>query len=788
MKFSLSWLFDHLETEVKIDEILEKFVDLGFEVESTYQPAKKLTGITLARVINWIPHPNADRLKICKVDDGSHIKTIVCGASNVREGMKTALAYPGTTVPTTGFILKHTNIRGIDSEGMMCSAKELGIEYQHDIDGILDITTELPEGSSIAQVLDLEDTIIHLAVTPNRGDCLSVRGLARDLAASGIGTLKKLPSFSTESQAPCSFSLTLQNPHCSYIKIAEIKGKKEKETPDWIRKRLQSSDQKLISPWVDITNYIMRDIGQPLHAYDASKLSGNNFIIRQGNDGESFQGLNDVSYTLNKNHIVMADSEKPLSLGGILGGQNSSVDEHTTHVLLEAAIFDAKVIAQTSQQLYLSTDAKMRFERGIDPCSVEIAFQYALFLMAQICDATFSKSISAGGLPLKKQEILFNPSLIKKKCGIHIENPSSILEKLGCHIIKSNDVFMVSPPSWRHDLTQDVDLVEEILRFHGYDQLLIEPLPLKAVTQTQTSSKPIKKLLGLRGFTETYSWSMVTPEDAHIFGGGLPLKGSKSRDWSVMRPTPLLGLLKTTASNAKRGTLSCAFFEIARRFQKNSNNSIHEELTIVGLRSHDYVQKSWRFPARKVDPFDVKEDVLAVLSIWNIHNHQIQYIQEGIPPYFHPTRACIVRQGRTVLGVLGEIHPDILDHFDIKGPIVAFEVPWLNRELKSSLSSPNLSLYPYVIRDFAFLIPVSTPADNLVRLAYKTNSTLVTNVRIFDVYQGKNVPEGLKSLAITVHLQSQERTLTEKDLEDFHTTLVNNVSHHLHGELRQENS
>ena len=785
MKLTLNWLKEHLDTSASLEEIAQALTQLGLEVESIEDPAERLQGFVVADVVKTERHPNADRLTLCQIDDGTGtLLQVVCGAQNVRSPMKVAFARVGTVIPVTGAALKPGVIRGISSQGMLCSAEELLLSSSSD--GILDLDTTYPAGTALAQALDLDDCVIDLSITPNRSDCFSVRGLARDLAAFGIGTLKPLPEVSFTENRPCSLPVFIQDPACCYFSGRIIENLHNGESPAWLKKRLQAVGQRSISAIVDITNYVCLDRGQPLHAFDADKIQGN-LVIRPAKEGETFLALNEQTYSLSSGMTTVADDKGVLSLTGIMGGKNSACSIDTTRIFLESAYFDSVRIAKTGQTLNITTDSRTRFERGVDPEQVKAGLDYATYLITEICGGQISQTVEVGTLPSSHAPITLTLSKMLAVSGCNdltLTEAGTLLKKLGLEIIsETSESLTAVPPRWRHDLNQDVDLIEEILRLKGYDRIPVTSLPFQFLNTIPSRTTLIQRSLTQRGLDEIYSWSFIDSQTADLLGDGIPLAVPLSQDMAVLRPSVLSGLLKAVVYNQNKSQKNSAFFELAHIFQNQNSHPI-EEATVAGVRGQNFVSRHWSETERGVDVFDVKADAEVILQCLNVQKYQIEALG---PDYYHPTRKGALKQGPKILGYFGEIHPQVLSYFKIEGPVVGFEI-FIDRlpAFLQKRSLPPLKTSPYqaVVRDFAFIVPNDVSADHILKTIEKADKTLVQHLQIFDVYTGDKLEVGKKSIGLEVRLQAYDRTLTEDDLNLFSQKVIELVQRHCHGILR----
>ncbi|MEI8295576.1 MAG: phenylalanine--tRNA ligase subunit beta [Alphaproteobacteria bacterium] len=778
MKLTLSWLKDHLETTASIDEIANALTNLGLEVEGIDDPAKSLEGFVVARVVSCARHPNADRLSLCQVDDGSGgLVQVVCGAPNVRADMMVAFARVGQVIPVTGLPLKKGRIRDVDSCGMLCSARELHLG--EDSDGILDLKTEASPGTSLSASLKFIDPVIELAITPNRGDCFGIRGIARDLAAAGLGILKAWPYKQQSVQGQSSVSATIQDTQgCPYFVGRYIRGLRNCPSPDWVQERLNAVGLRPISAIVDVSNYLSQDLGRPLHMFDAAKIQGD-IVVRTAKAGETLDALNEKTYTLPEGAIVIADSKQALALGGIMGGVSSSCTDDTTDIFIECALFDPIRIAKTGRALNLHSDARTRFERGVDQAAVIAGIEAATDLVIQWCGGgVASELVIAGAEPDWQREITLSQSKLASLsgCDIALAEASEYLSKLGFASVNSTPAeIRVKVPSWRPDVEGAADLIEEVLRIKGYDAIPTVPLTTPAVLMNEVDATgAIKRLLAARGLSEVVTWSFISESLARLFGATgdtLLLDNPINQELAFMRPSLLPTLLLATARNQARGVNSGAFFEFGPQYK----DDLSQRTLISGIRFGNIDS------IRSVDAFDAKADCMAVLD-WFGAGCQIE---TRAPDYYHPVRSATLCQGPKILAYFGELHPQVLATMDVRGPVVAFEVfveaIGLPKRAKAALV---ISPYQAVERDFAFVVDKTIPADQLVKAIEKVDKQLIETVFVFDVYDGENIPSGKKSLALQVRLQPKQSTLTDAEIVSICEKIVEAVAKSTGGVLR----
>lgn len=798
MKFTLSWLKSHLDTNASLAEIDSRLTMLGLEVEEIVDPAKDLDGFTVAHIVEAEQHPNADRLRVCKVDTGAGIIQVVCGAPNARAGIKVILAQPGCFIPITGDKLKKGNVRGVESQGMMCSWRELKLGEDHD--GIAELAADSPVGAKLVDVISF-DPLIEISITPNRADCLGVRGIARDLAASGLGTLKPLAVTPVKGTHASPITVTLDFPEearnaCPMFVGRHFKGVKNGESPTWLKDRLTAIGLRPISALVDITNYFTFDLGRPLHVFDAAKVTGNAITARLAKPGETLLALNGKEYTLSSEMTVIADAAGPEGLGGVMGGEHSGCTEDTTEVFLEVALFDPIRTATTGRKLDILSDARFRFERGVDPAFLVDGAELATAMILELCGGEASDLVIAGTEPDWRQSIALRPERVEALGGVAVETARQvdILSGLGCTVSEHGGGLLVVPPSWRGDITAEHDLVEEVIRVNGYDLLPATPLPRPTMskpvlTPGQRRAAWVRRQLASRGLVETVTWSFLPSAQAKLFGGGaaeMHLANPISADLDCMRPSLLPNLITASGRNADRGFKDVWLFEIGAQFDGPEPGQ--QRNVAAGIRSGRAVPRHWSEKTRPVDVFDAKADVLAAITAAGANPDSFQTTTDA-PGWYHPGRSGVLKLGNKTVATFGEVHPAVLNALDVKGPLVAFEL-FLEalppQKAKATKAKPLVKLSPFqpLERDFAFVLDASVSADAVLRAARNADKTLVTDVSVFDLYEGPNVGEGKKSLAISVTLQPFDKTLTDEEIEAVGTKVVEAVAKATGGVLR----
>lgn len=806
MKFTLSWLKDHLETDATLDQICERLTAIGLEVEhvddkAAYRP------FTIARVVSAEQHPNADKLRVLMVDkgDGKPVQ-IVCGAPNARAGLIGALAEPGTYVPGIDVTLAIGNIRGVESHGMMCSEKELDMSDSHD--GIIDLPADAPVGTSFASYAGLDDPVIEINLTPNRPDCTSIFGIARDLAASGLGSLKqpKPPQFKVEGKTPIEVKIILDDEAlCPGFAYRLVRGVKNGPSPRWMQQRLLAIGLRPISALVDVTNYMTFDQGRPMHVFDAAKVSGD-LVVRRAHEGEEILALDTRTYKLNPANVVIADDNGPESIGGIMGGEHSGCDENTTDVLIESALWDPINIAKTGRGHGIITDARYRFERGVDPEYMVMGLERTTELVLEMCGGTAASAKVTGYKGHENKIVDFPFSEVKRLTGLNVSDDESreILAGLGFEVSGKGERVKVSVPSWRPDIDGKADLVEEVMRIHGVDEIKPEPLAPsgsvngKILTTLQIRTRTAKRALAARGMMEAVTWSFISEDQAKLFGGGsraLKLANPIAADMSDMRPSLLPGLLSAAQRNADRGFGDVAIFEVSGTYENDTPEGQRRVAGGIrrGTASLSGAGRMWSNAAKgggkPVDVFDAKADALGVIEACGLPMANVQIVSGG-PDWYHPGRSGTIMMGpKIMLGHFGEFHPVTLEGLDVSGVLAGFEV-YLDAmpepKKKATRTKPALDLSPLqmVRRDFAFVVDKSVDAGAIIKAASSADRKLISTVNVFDLFEGASLGEGRKSVAIEVAIQPREKTLTDEDLDTLGKAIIANVTKSTGGVLR----
>ncbi|SDO59073.1 phenylalanine--tRNA ligase subunit beta [Phyllobacterium sp. OV277] len=803
MKFTLSWLKDHLETEASLGEIVDALTMIGLEVESLDDKAA-LKPFVIAKVLTAARHPDADKLQVLTVDtgDGKPLQ-VVCGAPNARAGLIGAFAAPGAYVPGIDVTLSVGKIRGVESHGMMCSERELQMSDEHN--GIIDLPDDAPVGTSFAAYAGLDDPVIEINLTPNRPDCTSIYGIARDLAAAGLGKLKSGAVEPVKGTGAASVSVAFdfgdRAPMCEGFALRTVKGVKNGPSPKWLQQRLIAIGLRPINALVDITNYITFDRGRPLHVFDADKVKGN-LTVRWAQEGETILGLNGKEYTLNPEIGVIADAEGVESLAGVLGGEHSGCDENTTNVVVESALWDAMNIARTGRNLGIITDARYRFERGVDPEFMVPGLELATHMILELCGGTPSAAEVVGYKGFTPKSVKFPAAEVKRLTGIEVPTQTSldILTRLGFQPKGTGEVVDVLVPSWRPDVDGKADLVEEVMRIHGVNR--IEPQPLqthatvngKILTILQIRTRNAKRALASRGMMEAVTWSFISEEQAKLFGGGQPslkLANPIAADMSDMRPSLLPSLLAAAQRNADRGFNDIALFEVSGTYEGNTPET--QRRVAAGIRRGtaklDGSGRHWSGNASPVGVFDAKADALAVLEACGAPVDKLQ-IESGGPAWYHPGRSGTIKLGpKVVLGTFGEFHPKTLETLDVSGALCGFEIyvdAIPEPKQKATRTKPPLTLSDFqtVRRDFAFVVDRSVDAASIVRAALAGDKKLIAGVQVFDLFEGPSLGADKKSVAIEVAIQPQERTLNDEDLDALTKRIVESVGKQTGGVLR----
>ena len=800
MKFTLSWLKEHLETDADLATLLDRLTMIGLEVEKVTDRAQGLDGFVVGHVLDASQHPDADRLRVCRVDIGGEEFQVVCGAPNARTGMKGVFAREGSYVPGTDLKLKKTKIRGVESSGMLLSEREMGLSDEHD--GIVDLPDDAPIGAPATQVMGLDDPIIEIAITPNRGDCLGVRGIARDLAAAGVGALKPLDATPVTGAFKSPIEVHLDFPDdkqdaCPYFIGRMIRGVTNGPSPAWLQDKLLAIGLRPISALVDITNLVTFDLGRPLHVFDAAHVSGH-IRPRLAKPGETLAALDGKSYELDAEMCVIADDDKAEGLGGVMGGEASGCTETTTDVYVECAYFDPIRTAMTGRKLNIMSDARYRFERGVDPAFLIDGMEIATRLIQELCGGEASETVVAGAEPAWRRQLTLGADRVRTLGGVDVEADEieRILTVLGFVVERDADGFTVEVPSWRPDIVGEACLVEEVVRIHGYDRIptvsmeKTEPLPGRALSAEQGRRAIARRTLAARGMTEAVTYSFLADKDAALFGeiaDSVRLGNPISSDLDVMRPSLLPNLINAASRNAARGIASSQIFEVGPQYAGDAPED--QAMAATGIRAGATGPRHWAEPPRPADVFDAKADAVAVLADLGVATDRLQ-ITTDAPGYYHPGRSGVLRQGpKNVLASFGELHPRILKAMDAAGPIAGFEVHLDNLakpKARKGAAKPHLTLSPYqkVSRDFAFVVADEVTAQAMVAAARNADKALITEVEVFDLFTGESLGAGKKSLALTATLQPMDKTLTDAEIDAVADKIVAGVAKATGAELR----
>lgn len=801
MKFTLSWLKDHLETKATLEEIVEKLTTIGLEVEKVENPGEKFAAFVVAEVKSAEKHPGADKLSVCIVNDGKQDVQVVCGAANAKAGMKGVFAPSGSHIPGTGLDLKPTEIRGVKSNGMLCSERELELSDEHE--GIIELPKDAPVGKSYAEYAGLNDPMVEIAITPNRQDCLGVAGIARDLAAAGLGEVITPEPKPIKGGFKSPQALTLEfdkgdEGACPVFVGRYFRGIKNGESPAWLQQRLRAIGLRPISALVDITNYVSYDRARPLHVYDAEKVSGA-IHARLGKKGESYLALDEKTYDLEGGECVIADDKNVLGFGGVMGGEASGCTTKTTDVFLEVVLFDPILTAMTGRKHNIDSDARYRFERGVDPNFVIPGAELATALILEFCGGEASELVIAGEVPKWDRTISFRASRVKTLGGLDIsaKKSTAILESLGFEVgAEKAGTFPVKVPSWRVDVEGEADLVEEVCRIYGYDNIPLaylktgEVVPKPTLSGGQRRESAVKRALAASGFAECVTYSFLQSRIAKLFGGGaenVTLENPISTELDCMRPSILPGLIQAGVRNAARGAKSIALFEVGAEYRGDQPED--QSSVAAGIMIGAKTPRHWKKRAENPGVIDAKGAAFKVLEAAGFSPGTFQ-VEEGGPDWYHPFRTGTLKLGpKNLVGYFGEIHPAIAKKLGAKGPVAAFEIyldalpkPKAGKaKTKSTLVITDL---PAVQRDFAFVVSSDTRAGDLTRAVMGADKKHIKGVTIFDVFEGKDLAEGTKSVAISVQLEPTLKTFTDAEIETISAAITGAVENKVGGKLR----
>ncbi|MDR1267855.1 MAG: phenylalanine--tRNA ligase subunit beta [Holosporales bacterium] len=786
MKFPLSWLARHLKTSTPVEDLAEGLTRLGLEVESIDRPAIHLQDFVVAQIESVSPHPNAERLHVCQIHDGKELHQVVCGASNVRVGLKCVFAHPGVVIPISQEKLRVSTIRGVESYGMLCSDRELGLSNEHE--GITELNPEAQPGTSVATFYD--DPVLDLSVTPNRADCFGVRGVARDLAAAGFGELLPLPAVALQQSGNVSHKMTYGDVeaqrYCPLFCAVQITGVTNRPSPPWLQELLKKAGQNPISALVDVTNFFSLDRCRPLHCYDVRAFSGS-LVVRSAAQGESFTDLKGRVHTLSPFMSVLADPKGALGLLGVMGGERSASLPDTSTVMLEAAWFEPEAIARTGQALNLTTEARMRFERGVDDASTLEDLKAAAAMIVELCGGTVSTVFQLGLPPERHTAIALPPNLLEERAGVSIppEETTRLLTAIGC-VETAPRKFL--PPTWRHDLTRPENLCGEILRFYGFDRVETRPLPVKARGADEEAavfedSGMFKRQLAGRGMVELVSYVFVRPAWAELFQTPetqhIALLNPISSEFSVLRTSLFPNLLEAVMKNRRREVAPYAFFERGAVFDRRFEQ--YERSVLSGMRSGTLAAHHWSQRARPVDLFDIKADVLALLE------GETFVLRQEAPPWMHPGCSGTFFRDATPVAVFGALHPEVLRAFDLEEvPVFGYEIflDALSEKGQERGPPPILSALQRVTRDFAFIVEKTLPAETLLSCLWQAGKSAVAKVEVFDLYTGPPLEADKKSIGVSVTFQPEKATFSEEDLQKLSERIVRTVAARVKGVLR----
>lgn len=800
MLFTFSWLKEHLETNASLEQITDRLSMLGLEVEDIDDRGKALAPFVIGYVKEAKPHPNADRLQLCVVDTGNGEEQVVCGAPNAKTGLKGVFAPSGSNIPGSDMTLKPSKIRGEDSNGMLCSEREMGLSDDHE--GIIELPEDAPVGEKWAKWAGIDDAIIDIALTPNRGDCASVRGIARDLAAAGLGTLRPMDQTKAKSSFESHIKWQRYFPSdrgdaCPIVLGRTFRNVTNGASPKWLQDRLRAIGLRPISALVDITNWSTFDLGRPLHVFDADKLNGD-LTMRFAKFGEKLEALDENEYVLDEGMIIISDDDGPQGIGGVMGGLASGCSEKTTNVFLEVALFDPIQIATTGRKLGITSDARYRFERGIDPTSIEWGTEIASRMILDICGGEASDLTVAGEMPTWQKSYTLRAERVMSLGGVDvpINEQKKTLSALGFKSEIKRDGLHCEVPPWRPDIEGEADLVEEILRIYGYDNIpalslpndFIVPRPVR--NKTQERIETVRRILATKGLVEAVTYSFLDAKTAALFGDvpdTLRLVNPISTDLDTLRPSVLPNLVAAVVRNQSRGVEHLALFEVGPQY---ADDTPEGQATVgAGARAGQIGSRSWAVASEQVDVFHAKADVLAALTAVGAPVDNLQ-VSTDTPGYYHPGRSGSLMLGRNLLAHFGELHPRVAAAMDVDSPISIFEI-FIDRiskqKSKSSSAKPLLTLSAFqpVRRDFAFIVGGDVASGDVLRAIKTVDRGLITDVELFDVYRGKGVEEDKKSLALSVTLQPFTATMTEEEIDAVAEKIIANVAKQTGGSLRE---
>jgi len=785
MKFTLSWLKDHLDTNSDLETIVDKLTNIGLEIESVEDKSKTFNDFTVAEVLKAEKHPDADRLKVCTVKSIDGTFQVVCGAPNAREGMKGIFAPENSFIPGTGIKLKKSKIRGVESCGMLVSEREMGLSDEHD--GIIEVDAKYSLGEKFIEVFNLDDPVIEINITPNRGDCLSIRGVARDLGAAGLGKLKEntlIKNIEGTFDSPVIWKKDFKGDEeyiCPGVAGRYFKNITNKESPTWLQQRLKAIGLRPISALVDITNYITYDLGRPLHVYDADKISGN-LKMRYAKENENCLTLDEENRECTKEMIVISDDKQLHGIGGVMGGLDSGCSLNTKNVFLEVALFDPISVTKTGRHLKLQSDARYRFERGIDPNSIQWGVQAATKMILDLCGGEVSKTVQTQVLETNQNTIDFNTDKIKSLGGAEVpkEKQKAILESLGFIVLEKSNIFNITVPSFRPDIEGEADIVEEILRIYGFDQIPLSNISDNNNKKNVLSSElksfyKIKRVIANTGYVEAVTWSFMDEKVAKLLSDNvIKIKNPISSDLNVMRPSNFPNLLTAVNLNKSKMITSGKIFEVGPIFDETLEDK--QVNVATGIAYGNISGNNWNSANKDIDVFDIKSDLMQILKTLNtpIDNLNYEPIDNKI---FHPGKSSSLRIGKNIIAYFGELNPILLRSLDISNTVVAFEIftetlAQFQSKKNSTISAFDNNPFQTVERDFAFLLPKSVKANDMVIKIKKIDKKIINKVSIFDVYQGEKIDNDSKSIAIRVLLQPLEKTFSEEEIENISNQII----------------
>ena len=796
MKFTLDWLKDHLDTSKDLKTITNTLTNIGLEIEMVKDKSEDFKNFTVAKVLKTEKHPDADKLKVCQVKTVNGDYQVVCGAPNAREGMLGIFAPENSYIPGTEVHLKKTKIRGVESCGMLVSEREMGISDEHD--GIIEVKDNYKIGDQFSKIFKIDEPIIEINLTPNRSDCLSVRGIARDLAAAGVGKLKdiKFKKINESFKSPMKWNKEFtDNKLCPGVSGRYFKNVKNVESPKWLQQRLTAIGLRPISALVDITNYVTFDLGRPLHVYDADKVSGN-LTMRLASKNEECLLLNEVNYKCHDDMIVISDDDKKLhGIGGVMGGLNSGCSMATKNVFLEVALFDSISVTKTGRKLNLQSDARYRFERGIDTESIYWGVEAASQMIVDLCGGEASEFVSSEIHIEKKQPILFDTNKIKTFGGIDIDikQQYNILTSLGFKVKENKSIFEIKSPTFRPDIVGEADIVEEVLRIYGFDKIPLKKINYDADKKEILNSSiktfhKSKRIIASKGYSEVVTWSFMDGNKAMIISNDLiNLKNPISSDLNTMRPSAFPNLLEAINQNKARMFTSAKIFEVGPNFSKSISNQQENVASAIAYGSVD--EKNWLSNKKNNDVYTVKADLFSILNILNVPTDNLLYEKiEG--QIYHPGKSSLLRLGKNMIAKFGEMHPILLKSMDVNYKVFGFEIFLDNisqfQEYRFTSSGGFVNNpYQMVERDFAFLFPKEIQANEIIKKVKKIDKNLIQKVTIFDVYEGDKLPDNKKSIAFRVLLQPQDKTFNEQEIENLSQQIIELISKTFDASIRK---